>query len=84
MEGHKTAVYPILEWIFTNVDRLKERVYLASFLTRIEVPLEDQSPEVVRLMNTVDQKMEEFKASQRGEGGYCRRRERRRNTKQIR
>ena len=31
------------------------------YLTRIEVPLEEQSPEVVRLMNAVEQKMEEFK-----------------------
>uniref|UniRef100_A0A183C809 G protein gamma domain-containing protein n=1 Tax=Globodera pallida TaxID=36090 RepID=A0A183C809_GLOPA len=61
LEGQKSVVFPILEWIFANVDRLKERVYLASYLTRVEVQLEHQSPEVVRLMNAVEQKMEEFK-----------------------
>lgn len=61
LEGNKAAVYPVLEWIFNNVDRLKERVYLASYLTRIEVPPEEQSPDVVRLIGLVDRKMEEFK-----------------------
>ena len=36
-------------------------IVLSMYLTRIEVPLEEQSPEVVRLMNAVEQKMEEFK-----------------------
>uniref|UniRef100_A0A914CP04 Intraflagellar transport protein 81 homolog n=1 Tax=Acrobeloides nanus TaxID=290746 RepID=A0A914CP04_9BILA len=62
LEGEKMAIYPVLEWTFKNVDRLKERVYLANYLTRIEVPVEDQSPEVVRLVNQVYEKMEEFKA----------------------
>jgi hypothetical protein len=31
------------------------------YLTRIDVPLEEQSPEVVRLMNEVEQRMEKFK-----------------------
>lgn len=62
LEGDKSAIYPVLEWIFINVDRLKERVYLASYLTKIDVPVEEQSPDVVRLMQLVDQKMEQFKA----------------------
>ncbi|KAL3108035.1 hypothetical protein niasHT_018197 [Heterodera trifolii] len=62
LEGQKSAVFPILEWVFANVDRLRERVYLASFLTRVEVPLEhQQSPEIIRLINAVEQKMDEFK-----------------------
>lgn len=61
MEGNKLAIYPILEWIFENFERLKERVYLAKYLTKINVPVEAQTPEVMRLMNTVNEKMEEFK-----------------------
>ena len=62
LEGHKASIYPILEWIFDNIDRLKERVYLAQFLTRIEVPIEEQQhPDIKSLMIQVDQKMEEFK-----------------------
>lgn len=61
LEGKKTAIYPILKWVFDDVDRLKERVYLGRYLTRIEVPLEEQSPEIIRLLNTIEQKMEEFK-----------------------
>ena len=77
LEGKKAAIYPILKWVFDDVDRLKERVYLgyglfltinsnfilfiSRYLTRIEVPLEEQSPEIIRLLNTIEQKMEEFK-----------------------
>jgi len=28
LEGKKAAIYPILKWVFDDVDRLKERVYL--------------------------------------------------------
>ena len=83
LEGNKRAIYPILKWIFENVDQLKERIYigLGNFsllnnlflqiiqnnnlsrrhLTRVEVPLEEQTPEVIRLMQEVELKMEEFK-----------------------
>ena len=61
LEGHKEALYPILEWVFENVDRLKERVYLASYLTKLDIPSEEQSPEVVRIMQTVEERMRHFK-----------------------
>lgn len=38
MEGEKASIHPILEWIFKNVDILKERAYLAKYLTKIEIP----------------------------------------------
>lgn len=38
VEGEKMVIYPILEWIFKNVDVLKERAYLAKYLTKIDVP----------------------------------------------
>uniref|UniRef100_A0A1I8BID3 t-SNARE coiled-coil homology domain-containing protein n=1 Tax=Meloidogyne hapla TaxID=6305 RepID=A0A1I8BID3_MELHA len=61
LEGNKRAIYPILKWIFENVDQLKERIYIGRHLTRVEVPLEEQTPEVIRLMQEVEVKMEEFK-----------------------
>ncbi|KAI1716579.1 intraflagellar transport protein 81 like protein [Ditylenchus destructor] len=62
LEGNKATIHSILEWIFENVDRLKERVYLASYLTKVEVPPEAQSPEVIRVQNMVEEKVHEFKA----------------------
>uniref|UniRef100_A0AC35GLE4 IFT81 calponin homology domain-containing protein n=1 Tax=Panagrolaimus sp. PS1159 TaxID=55785 RepID=A0AC35GLE4_9BILA len=61
LEGEKSAIYPVLEWIFNNVDRLKERVYLARYLTRIEVPPEEVTPDIQRVQNAISNKMEEFK-----------------------
>lgn len=61
MEGNKIAIYPILSWIFENVDRLKERIYLSNYLTRVEVPVDEQSPEVVYIRNNIEEKMNEFK-----------------------
>ncbi|KAE9555983.1 hypothetical protein FO519_000839 [Halicephalobus sp. NKZ332] len=61
VEGEKTAIYPILEWIFNNVDRLKERIYLARYLTKTEVPPEEVTPEIQKLQNVIAEKMEEFK-----------------------
>lgn len=61
MEGKKEAIYPVMEWIFNNVDRLKERVYLANYLTKIEVPAEEQSAEITKISSVIEQKMEEFK-----------------------
>jgi intraflagellar transport protein 81 len=63
LEGNKQAIYPVLEWIFNNVDRLKERVYLANYLTKIEVPPEEQSAELSKLSAVIEQKMDEFKVS---------------------
>ncbi|KAI6232555.1 IFT81-CH domain-containing protein [Aphelenchoides besseyi] len=61
LEGNKQAVYPVLEWIFTNVDRLKERVYLAKYLTKIEIPHDIQTPELMQVSSAIEQKMNEFK-----------------------
>lgn len=61
LEGNKQAIYPVLEWIFNSVDRLKERVYLANYLTKIEIPPEEQSAELSKLSAIIDQKMDEFK-----------------------
>jgi hypothetical protein len=52
-----------MEWIFNNVDRLKERVYLANYLTKIEIPPEEQSAEITKIAAIIEQKMEEFKVN---------------------
>lgn len=61
LEGNKQAIYPVMEWIFGNVDSLKERVYLANYLTKIDIPPEEQSPELSKLAAVIEQKMDEFK-----------------------
>ncbi|VIO89524.1 conserved hypothetical protein,hypothetical protein [Brugia malayi] len=61
VEGEKMVIYPILEWIFKNVDALKERAYLAKYLTRIDVPGAFQDPEIIDLSNQISILMEEFK-----------------------
>ncbi|VDM46665.1 unnamed protein product [Toxocara canis] len=38
VEGEKTAIYPILEWIFSDPEPLKERAYLAKYLVKVDVP----------------------------------------------
>ena len=65
LQGEKAAAYPVLEWIFANVDRLKERVYLARYLTRIDVPLEAQNVDTARLVAAVDAQMAAFKVASR-------------------
>uniref|UniRef100_A0A0R3S0F3 Intraflagellar transport protein 81 homolog n=1 Tax=Elaeophora elaphi TaxID=1147741 RepID=A0A0R3S0F3_9BILA len=61
VEGEKTVIYPILEWIFKNMDALKERAYLAKYLTKIDVPGAFQDPELIELSNQISTLMEEFK-----------------------
>uniref|UniRef100_A0A914ZDU7 Intraflagellar transport protein 81 homolog n=1 Tax=Parascaris univalens TaxID=6257 RepID=A0A914ZDU7_PARUN len=61
VEGEKTAINPILEWIFKDTESLKERAYLAKYLTAVEVPGEFQDSEIVELQNEVARLMDEFK-----------------------
>ncbi|VDN07501.1 unnamed protein product [Thelazia callipaeda] len=61
VEGEKSTIYPILEWIFQNVNIVKERAYLAKYLTKIDVPGAFQDSEVVEFSNQVSSMMEEFK-----------------------
>ena len=34
VEGDKQVIYPVLEWILTNVTELKQRAYLAKYLVK--------------------------------------------------
>ncbi|VBB33965.1 unnamed protein product [Acanthocheilonema viteae] len=55
------VIYPVLGWIFKNVDMMKERAYLARYLTKIDVPGAFQDPELIELSNQISTLMEEFK-----------------------
>uniref|UniRef100_A0A0N4ZJ88 Intraflagellar transport protein 81 homolog n=1 Tax=Parastrongyloides trichosuri TaxID=131310 RepID=A0A0N4ZJ88_PARTI len=61
IEGEKGYVYPILYWIFTNTDKIKERIYLGKYLTKINIPPEYRDDEIMELENEVNNMMEEFK-----------------------
>ncbi|VDK77014.1 unnamed protein product [Litomosoides sigmodontis] len=61
VEGEKVVIHPILEWIFKNVEALKERAYLARYLTKIDVPGAFQDSELIELSNQISTLMEEFK-----------------------
>ncbi|KAL3990820.1 hypothetical protein ACH3XW_33355 [Acanthocheilonema viteae] len=61
VEGEKMVIYPVLGWIFKNVDMMKERAYLARYLTKIDVPGAFQDPELIELSNQISTLMEEFK-----------------------
>ena len=38
VQGDKSVIYPILEWLFRKMPELKERAYLARYLVRIDIP----------------------------------------------
>ena len=40
LEGHKTVVYPVLEWLLTRLPDLKKRAYLAKYLVKVDVPMD--------------------------------------------
>ena len=40
VQGDKTVIYPILEWLLQRIPELKKRAYLARFLVKVEVPPE--------------------------------------------
>uniref|UniRef100_A0A0K0DXP3 Intraflagellar transport protein 81 homolog n=1 Tax=Strongyloides stercoralis TaxID=6248 RepID=A0A0K0DXP3_STRER len=61
IEGEKRFIYPILYWVFTNQDKIKERVYLSQYLIKINVPPEFKDEEIIELENEVNQVMEQFK-----------------------
>uniref|UniRef100_A0A0N5CI09 Intraflagellar transport protein 81 homolog n=1 Tax=Strongyloides papillosus TaxID=174720 RepID=A0A0N5CI09_STREA len=61
IEGEKGFVYPILYWIFTNEEKIKERVYLSQYLTKVNVPPEFRDDEIIKLENEVSDVMEQFK-----------------------
>ncbi|PAV82292.1 hypothetical protein WR25_03185, partial [Diploscapter pachys] len=62
VEGTKRSIYPVLYYIFSNVESLKERAYLAKFLVKVEVPSDVHDMDTAQLQNEVADLMEKFKA----------------------
>ncbi len=44
-------VYPILQWLFQNMDDLKKRAYLARYLVRIDIPPEQLADQDISELN---------------------------------
>ncbi|PAA94343.1 hypothetical protein BOX15_Mlig015875g1, partial [Macrostomum lignano] len=62
VQGNKTTVYPILEWLLQKRPELKKRAYLARFLVKINIPAEiAQDEEVENLYIQYEEHIEEFK-----------------------
>ena len=38
VQGDKSVIYPILEWLLARVPDLKKRAYLAKYLVKLDVP----------------------------------------------
>ncbi len=62
LEGSKTTVYPLLQWLLERMAELKKRSYLARFLVRIDVPPEHlQDDSVSEVHQTYEGLLEQFK-----------------------
>ncbi|KAK6762178.1 hypothetical protein RB195_023046 [Necator americanus] len=75
VEGTKRSIYPILSYLFTNIDTLKQRAYLAKYLVKcnvclhttpalfVEVPSDVHDIDTSQMQNDVAVLMERFKAT---------------------
>ncbi|WKY14340.1 hypothetical protein Q1695_000132 [Nippostrongylus brasiliensis] len=61
VEGAKKSIYPVLLYLFSNVDMLKQRAYLAKYLIQDEIPSNVLDNDVTQLRNELSQHMERFK-----------------------
>uniref|UniRef100_A0A1I7ZJG6 IFT81_CH domain-containing protein n=1 Tax=Steinernema glaseri TaxID=37863 RepID=A0A1I7ZJG6_9BILA len=62
VEGEPTALYPIFDYIFSNIEEVREKMYLARFLIRVDIPAEYQSdPEIAELLSQTNVLMDQFK-----------------------
>ena len=51
VQGEKPVIYPILQWLFQNMDDLKKRAYLARYLVRIDVPPDQLADQDISELN---------------------------------
>ncbi|EYB93694.1 hypothetical protein Y032_0179g700 [Ancylostoma ceylanicum] len=61
VEGAKRSVYPVLFYIFSNVEILKQRAYLAKYLVKVEIPSDVHDMDTAQMQNDLAQLMEKFK-----------------------
>ena len=60
--GNKNTIYVLLEWLLSNVETLKQRVYLARFLMKVDVPSDILgNSDIASLNQQYLQLVEEFK-----------------------
>ena len=51
VQGEKPVIYPILQWLFQNMEDLKKRAYLARYLVRIDIPPEQLADQDISELN---------------------------------
>lgn len=51
VQGEKPVIYPILQWLFQNMDDLKKRAYLARYLVRIDIPPDQLADQDISELN---------------------------------
>ena len=51
IQGEKPVVYPILHWLLERLPELKKRAYLAHYLVKMEIPVEQQADQEVHDTN---------------------------------
>ncbi|CAD6185571.1 unnamed protein product [Caenorhabditis auriculariae] len=61
VEGAKKSVFPVLHYIFDNIQMLKERAYLATFLMKTDVPSDVHDFDTAQLQNEISVLMDQFK-----------------------
>ena len=62
MEGDKQVIYPVLEWILSNITELKQRAYLAKFLVKLEIPPEiSADQDVAEIYEQYEDLIDQFK-----------------------
>lgn len=61
VEGAKKSIYPVLLYLFSNVDMLKQRAYLARYLIQDEIPNNVLDADVAQMRNDLTQLQERFK-----------------------
>lgn len=51
VQGDKPVIYPILQWLFQNMEDLKKRAYLARYLVRMDIPPENLADQDIAELN---------------------------------
>ncbi|VDK59905.1 unnamed protein product [Cylicostephanus goldi] len=63
VEGAKRSIYPVLFYLFSNIDALKQRAYLAKYLVKVEIPSDVHDVDTQEMQNELAQLMERFKVT---------------------
>ena len=62
VEGDKQVIYPVLEWILSNITELKQRAYLAKYLVKLDIPPEiSADQDVAEIYEQYEDLIDQFK-----------------------